>query len=120
MLTIIQSVIGMSNYLLHLNRSAFPSPTKFDPDRWIPSSSISDEQAKLRDGCFAPFSRGTRQCVGMHLAQAELYLMIGSLFRTFDDLRAPDITDEDMNELEDYFGPFKKDNARRLIVVGGA
>lgn len=50
--------VGMTVLLMHLNGDVYPQPRIFNPDRW------SDE-AKRSDKTFAPFSRGTRICLGM-------------------------------------------------------
>lgn len=50
--------VGMTVLLMHLNAAIYSQPKTFNPDRW------SDE-AKRSDKTFAPFSRGTRICLGM-------------------------------------------------------
>lgn len=50
--------VGMTVLLMHLNEAVYPQPKTFNPVRW------SDE-AKRSDKTFAPFSRGTRICLGM-------------------------------------------------------
>lgn len=50
--------VGMTALLMHLDEGVYPSPKTFDPDRWT-------EEAKRSDKAFAPFSRGTRICLGM-------------------------------------------------------
>jgi cytochrome P450 len=60
----------------------FPQPMKFTPERWIPEQRPHGfphphEARKF----FIPFSRGTRSCVGMNLAYAELFITIGTLMR---------------------------------------
>jgi cytochrome P450 len=61
--------------LLHSDPSIFPQPNEFRPERWI-------ENPRLDKYLFA-FSKGTRQCVGMSLANAEIYLMMAKVFRDF-------------------------------------
>lgn len=50
--------VGMTALLMHLDEGVYPDPKTFDPDRWT-------EEAKRSDKAFAPFSRGTRICLGM-------------------------------------------------------
>ncbi|RYP52142.1 hypothetical protein DL768_002692 [Monosporascus sp. mg162] len=71
--------VGMTALLMHKNESLYPDPEKFDPERWM-----DIEARKKADKTFAPFSRGTRICLGMHLAWAELYIATASLVRRFD------------------------------------
>lgn len=50
--------VGMTALLMHLDEKVYPQPKTFDPDRW-------SEDLKPSDKTFAPFSRGTRICLGM-------------------------------------------------------
>lgn len=49
----------MSSILLHNNSSIFPDPFSFNPDRWLGKSGANLSKYLV------PFSRGSRQCVGM-------------------------------------------------------
>ncbi|KAI1856200.1 hypothetical protein JX265_011712 [Neoarthrinium moseri] len=71
--------VGMTTLLMHMDASVFPEPKTFDPERWI-----NPETRKRAEKAYAPFSRGTRDCIGMHLAWAELYLVISTLVQRFD------------------------------------
>ncbi|PHH63898.1 hypothetical protein CDD81_5346 [Ophiocordyceps australis] len=80
---------GMTALLMHLDEELFPEPTRFNPSRWS-----SDEVQKSTHKNWAPFSRGTRMCLGMHLAWAELYMLIASLVMRFNfDLADTDLRD---------------------------
>lgn len=50
--------VGMTALLMHLDEKVYPQPKTFNPDRW-------SEDVKPSDKTFAPFSRGTRICLGM-------------------------------------------------------
>lgn len=52
--------VGMTTLLMHTNEKLYPNPMRFDPDRWMDSTAQVVANAK-----FAPFSRGTRICLGM-------------------------------------------------------
>jgi cytochrome P450 len=67
--------MSMTGMLIHWDESIYPDPLKFDPDRWLQGPSL--------DKYLVPFSRGTRQCVGFHLAWAELYLTLAMIFRKY-------------------------------------
>ncbi|KAI0506709.1 trichodiene oxygenase [Xylaria bambusicola] len=71
--------VGMTLVLLHADETVYPEPRIFNPDRWL----SHDGEHKL-DRAFAPFLRGTRACLGMHLAWAELYLLLSGLVDRFD------------------------------------
>jgi cytochrome P450 len=49
----------MSIYFMHTEPSIFPSPFQFLPDRWL------DEYDPLMDRHFVPFSKGSRNCIGL-------------------------------------------------------
>lgn len=68
--------VGMSSYYMHNDPDTYASPLEFLPERWLNDSPGSNMNRNL-----VPFTRGSRACLGMHLASAELYLTIAILFR---------------------------------------
>jgi len=83
------TAISMSLRDVHLDASVFENPRHFQPERWLDSSS------KELERFLVPFGKGSRGCVGMHLALVELYLTIGNLFYRFD-MELFDTTEEDI------------------------
>ncbi|KAF4620123.1 hypothetical protein G7Y89_g14699 [Cudoniella acicularis] len=71
--------VGMSILTLHMDETLYPDPRCFDPDRWMDL-----EVRKKADKVFAPFSKGTRMCIGMYLAWAEMYLVLATLVQQFN------------------------------------
>lgn len=67
--------VGMTSTLMHQDESIFPNPRSFIPERWI-------ENPRL-DRYMVSFSKGSRMCVGINLAYAEIYLGLAALFRQF-------------------------------------
>ena len=52
--------IGMTTLLMHWDESVYPDARRFEPNRWM------DQEKKMKmEKTFAPFSRGTRICLGM-------------------------------------------------------
>lgn len=52
--------VGMTVILMHTDEAVYPDPWSFKPDRWL------DTELRVRaEKSFAPFSRGTRICLGM-------------------------------------------------------
>lgn len=52
--------VGMTNLWMHLNETLYPDPMRFSPDRWMDL-----DEKKMLERTFAPFSKGTRNCLGM-------------------------------------------------------
>ncbi|KAL9085105.1 MAG: hypothetical protein Q9165_007749 [Trypethelium subeluteriae] len=65
-------------HILHDER-CFKEPKKFEPDRWL----REDWERNHAEKYFFPFSRGSRMCLGINLAYAELYVAIATLFHRY-------------------------------------
>ncbi|KAL8662424.1 MAG: hypothetical protein Q9202_004745 [Teloschistes flavicans] len=104
--------VGMTSVLMHDNPSLFPSPHTFDPERWLQPSS-----AQLRK-YVVPFSKGTRQCLGMNLAYSELYLTLAALFSPFNGLQFElfETSDADAEVVHDFFNPDHAAESRGIRV----
>ncbi|KAF2237960.1 cytochrome P450 [Viridothelium virens] len=72
--------VSMSSYFVLSDPEVFPDPGSFKPERWIRSA----EQGQNLQKFLVSFSRGSRICLGMNLAYAELYMTIASFVRRFD------------------------------------
>ncbi|TEB28380.1 cytochrome P450 [Coprinellus micaceus] len=72
------TIVSMGQSFMHYNPEIFPNPKEFRPERWLAKGS-SDLENYL-----VPFNKGPRMCTGMNLAWAELYLIIGNMFRKVD------------------------------------
>ncbi|KAI1354453.1 trichodiene oxygenase [Xylaria sp. FL0043] len=71
--------VGMTTILMHTDEELYPDPMSFNPERWMGHRGM-----KIEEKAYAPFSRGTRMCIGMHLAWAEMYFVIAALVQHFD------------------------------------
>ena len=67
--------VSMTSALIHHDQSIYPDSKSFIPERWI-------ENPRL-ERYMVSFSKGSRQCLGMNLAYAELYLCLAAIFRRF-------------------------------------
>ncbi|KAL6714571.1 hypothetical protein ACLMJK_007996 [Lecanora helva] len=74
----LRTPVNMTSMLIHEDEKIFPDPHAFKPERWL---SDTDRPYLLR--YMTPFSRGTRACLGINLAWAELYLILAHVFRRF-------------------------------------
>lgn len=70
--------ISITTLSAHTAESVFPDPFKFDPERWL-----GDEGRDRRKFNMA-FGKGSRKCLGIELARAELYLVTAALVKGFD------------------------------------
>ncbi|KAF3480353.1 cytochrome P450 [Arthroderma uncinatum] len=82
--------VSMSTYDMHHDETIFADSYQFRPERWL--------QNAVLDRYLVSFGKGSRQCLGMNLAMAEMYLTLSSLFRWFGsgDVRRP----HDVGQLE--------------------
>lgn len=69
--------VSMTVPLTHWNESIFPDPHNFEPHRWL------GENSSHLDKYLVAFSKGSRNCIGMNLAWAELYMCTAAIFRRF-------------------------------------
>lgn len=75
--------------IIHYNESLFPSSHSFIPERWLsdpitglpPKVTIASGEEKPLAKYLVSFSKGSRQCLGMNLAYAELYIALASFVR---------------------------------------
>ncbi|KAJ5160262.1 Benzoate 4-monooxygenase cytochrome P450 [Penicillium canariense] len=72
--------ISQSNYFVHMDSTLFPEPEKFDPERWV----YAAEKGKNLNRFIVAFTKGSRQCLGINLAYAEIYMTLAHIVRRFD------------------------------------
>jgi pentalenene oxygenase len=79
------TTIAYSAYLLHRQKSLYPDPDCFAPDRWqrIPSAS------RPPHGTLVPFSTGARKCIGDDFGVIEATLTLGTVARQWRLRHAP-------------------------------
>jgi len=76
-------------WILHRDPSTFPSPEKFDPNRWLGPESQALERYLV------PFGKGQRMCVGINLAYCVIYVTLGTIFRRCGMLKLSEMRPED-------------------------
>ena len=67
--------VDMTDVLIHQDESIFSNATSFVPERWIGNPRL--------DRYLVSFSKGSRQCLGINLAYAEMYLCLAAIFSRF-------------------------------------
>ncbi|KAI0870058.1 cytochrome P450 [Hypoxylon argillaceum] len=83
----------------------FENPRAFVPERWLENPKTSEVEHLTR--YFVPFGKGPRMCIGINLANVELYRVLATLFRLFTfELYGTDISDIEI--AHDFFVPSPK------------
>ncbi|PWN89744.1 cytochrome P450 [Acaromyces ingoldii] len=84
------TIVGTSIFVQHRWDEDLWGPSdyadEFHPERWLESSQSSEaEVAKLKkmNSFLTPFSQGTRACLGRHIADMELHVVLATLFRFY-------------------------------------
>ncbi|KAJ5653763.1 Benzoate 4-monooxygenase cytochrome P450 [Penicillium lividum] len=72
--------VSQSNYFVHMDPTLFPEPEKFDPERWIRAAERRERLTRF----IVSFTKGTKQCLGMNLAYAEIYMTLAHIVRRFE------------------------------------
>lgn len=98
----------MTSLLQHKDPSIFPNPEKFDPDRWLDTKSL--------EKYLVAFSKGTRQCLGINLATAEIYLTLRTVFRRFD-MQLYETTERDAEIAHDFFIPGSHPDSKGVRII---
>jgi cytochrome P450 len=68
------SVVLMSQYVMHRDARFFPDPERFDPERWT-----AEAQAQRPKFAYFPFGGGNRVCIGEQFAWMEGVLLVATL-----------------------------------------
>ncbi|KAL0258271.1 hypothetical protein SLS55_007444 [Diplodia seriata] len=107
--------VGMSAVLVHHDENIFPESEKFRPERWL-----DDEGNRRRDldGYLLSFSKGSRQCLGMNLAYAEMHIALATVLRRFGDrMELFETSIDDVRVQRDLFIPKAKVGSKGVRVL---
>lgn len=112
--------ISMTSTLIHHDESIFPNSHTFSPERWLTTPHL--------DRYLISFSKGSRQCIGINLAYAELYLLLARLFRIYGSQEVRGAQDkgyleffetdiDDVRIHSDYFVPLPKKGSKGIRIA---
>ncbi len=73
---------GISIYLTHFNEDLWPTPTRFDPERFV--------DQRISPYAFLPFGGGVRRCIGMAFAIYEMRIVLATILASRRFERADD------------------------------
>ena len=111
--------VSMTSLLVHHDESIFSDSHSFNPERWITEPGLRRY--------LVSFSKGSRQCIGINLAYAELYCCLARLFRKFgskdvkfdDDkgyLELWETDEDDVRTVADGFVPLVKEGSKGVRI----
>ncbi|KAJ5317857.1 hypothetical protein N7508_002365 [Penicillium antarcticum] len=93
--------VSQTNYFVLTDPEIFPDPHAFDPDRWLRAAA----KGERLDRFMVQFSKGTRNCLGMNLAYAELFLVLAAFVRRFD-MELFETTEKQIAFVRDFGTPY--------------
>ncbi|KAI2015657.1 hypothetical protein LOY97_005520 [Ophidiomyces ophidiicola] len=93
------TAVSMTNVDTLMNPKIFPDPQQFIPERWVNDPNL--------ERYFVPFGKGSRQCMGINLAMAELYIAIAMVFTRFS-FELYDTTHSDVIMEHAYLVPYPR------------
>ena len=108
------SPVSLDAVRMHHNEAIFPNSHEFSPERWLDKNRKDTE--KRLDRYMVAFSRGTRQCIGINLAWAEMHLMLSTMFRRYNmQLYETDV--DSVKIYAEYFLPAVKPGKEGIKVL---
>jgi len=108
-------VLSMSSVHVHRNPDLFPDPLSFTPERWLDSEG---KRRKDLDKYILSFSKGTRQCLGINLAYAEIFICLAALvLRLGDRMELFETTADDVELHHDVFAVRPKPGSKGIRVL---
>ncbi|KIV99166.1 uncharacterized protein PV09_09120 [Verruconis gallopava] len=110
-------VLSMTSIYIHMNPDLFPNPHAFLPERWLDGQG---QRNREKEKYLLTFSKGTRICLGMNLAYAELYLCLAAvILRVGENIELFETTIKDVTPEYDAFAmrPYKESKGIRVIIT---
>lgn len=95
--------IAMTPHLVLIDDHIFPSPRKFDPERWLDADALAAGKTTSKlDKYIVAFGKGSRNCIGIHLAWAQMYMCVAAIVGRYD-LELWQTGEEDVTPSRDLF-----------------
>jgi cytochrome P450 len=93
------------------NEEIFPDSHNFDPERWLSGNELN----KKLDKWWFPFAKGSRSCLGVNLATAELHMCLATLFKRYE-FELFETDESDVKLAHDFFLPSAKLDSKGIRV----
>jgi hypothetical protein len=93
-----QTAISTQRTTLHYNPSTFPSPRSFSPRCWIDTNGGTPDMKEA----YQPWSKGSRMCMGIHLATMEVKLILTALINQYEISLGEGTTDDSMTMISHF------------------
>ncbi|KIW82858.1 hypothetical protein Z517_02101 [Fonsecaea pedrosoi CBS 271.37] len=109
--------VAMTPHLVLIDENIFPQPRKFDPERWLDDDAVAEGRTTSRlDRYIVAFGKGSRNCIGMHLAYAQLYMSIAAVVMRYN-LEMYQTDDSDATPTRDLFTAGVKLDSQGIRVI---
>ncbi|KAL9601579.1 MAG: hypothetical protein Q9219_002413 [cf. Caloplaca sp. 3 TL-2023] len=109
------TAVSNDTYHMHHNETVFPDSHTYDPSRWLNNPKGPDSTKQL-SRYMVTFGRGTRMCLGMQLAYAEIFISLATLMRRFEWELADGVESGDVEFVRDFVTPAPRDGSRGVRV----
>ncbi|KAL4963352.1 cytochrome P450 [Aspergillus stella-maris] len=110
------TAVSMDAYHNHVNASIFPDLHESRPERWL-GDPVAGGTGKHRLSYYlTSFSRGSRVCIGMHLAMMDMYVALATVFR-HHKLELFETDRSDVDFIMDLVRPIPKWESKGVRVV---
>lgn len=96
--------LSMTSLCVHTDEHIFPDPWSFNPDRWLGPEGVARRKYQMA------FNKGGRNCIGINLAHAELFLVIAAVARY--ELELFETDESDVEFQHDYQIAYPKLNTK--------
>ncbi|KAF2807697.1 trichodiene oxygenase [Mytilinidion resinicola] len=106
--------VSMALLDLMLDESVFADPHAFVPERWLGNPKTASGEPL--EHYLHPFGGGSRICLGLNLAYAEIYLGLAAIFRRFT-FELYETDESDFHIQYDFFMPIAKLDSKGLRVT---
>ncbi|OCK79946.1 cytochrome P450 [Lepidopterella palustris CBS 459.81] len=106
--------VSMNMNDVNFDESIFPSPYSYIPERWLNDPKAPSGQPL--EHYFIAFGKGSRMCIGLNMAHAEMFVSLAAIFRRF----AFELYETDMSDVtlkHDYFIPLPKLDSKGIRVI---